>query len=187
MLLGVMARKRILFPEKLIAACPPPPEGCDAWLDQSPAEWRAVFQAHPEAHVLAAAIDVVERLVMPIWSRGRPQDVRPSKALEAARMFLRDGSKDAIEYAAVAAKACVAARRESLGHEHRAAEAARAIARSIGQDGRLSLSLVLEALVAVEETLSYELSVEAVYDRERAIRAAMLGALFDSLHRVPVC
>ena len=173
-----MGNERALRADELLAGSPSSPSRHRALTALRPQEWSGPVAFEDPVVLLLSAARVVEALALPIWNHGRPSDVRPSRALEAVRTFVRKGDANSISYCAAASKGCSAARRDSLGSEHRVAEAARSLALAVKQTGQVSDKHIFEALQSVEEALKYEYAIDAIYGRDADIRAAMLGVLY---------
>lgn len=144
-------------------------------------EWPAHLQVFGRDELLRAAIAVVRTLLLPRWVDRRPKDSRPPRAVEAAELWLRKKTANAVQHAAVLAKGCTAARRDSLGYEHRIAEAARAVANAAGATGARFEECVGDALDRTEEHINSELHVKAIYGREIETRRRIADVLRDAL------
>lgn len=128
------------------------------------------------------AVDYAERVVLPLWSRRRPDDARPQSALNAAREWLSGAIK--LPQAKAAILACHAAAREAG-----ADPAAQAAARAIGQcastihSATHCVGLALYGAVAV----AYDaLGADAPWERIEQCAAAECGRMLDALRAVSV-
>lgn len=149
----------------------------DSLAELEVSQWKERLSALDRRVLVRAAIDVV-KTVLPEWIANRPGDRRPLKAVEAAEGFLARPDDDARAYAQAAARACTAARKDSLGHEHRIAEAARSVARAtVARSLRASLEAAVEAISRAEEQILYRYAVEGVYQKELEVRSELLSVI----------
>jgi len=151
--------------------------------DRDVENWADQVANVPPEHLLAAII-ALSRELLEEWNSARPADKRPERALDAANALLKkDRTENAVQHARAVAKACTQARKDSLGYQHRIAEAARcvAIAAAAKPKSRERFAAMREALEKVEEHRVYRLSVEGIYDKERAVRLSMIESLNQAL------
>lgn len=132
--------------------------------------------------LLRAAIEATRALILAEWESKRPDDRRPQLALEAAEAWLATKSPEALAQAKTVAKDCTAARNETFGYDHRIAEAARAVAWSVGAKDNAH---IWEAFGAVEEELLARIQLVAEYHRAPEQRRALLGVLRKVLEPAP--
>lgn len=85
-----------------------------------------LIETQSKATLAHWAVDYSEKVILPLWSKHRPEDSRPQKALEAAREWLSGTIK--LPQAKGAILECHAAAREAEGNP-----VAQAAARTIGQ------------------------------------------------------
>jgi hypothetical protein len=123
----------------------------------------------------------VLELVLPEWRAAHPDDTIPPRAVQAA-LANPDGADDGLRrHAWVLAKGCSRSRKNSLGCEHRIAEAARALATAAAVASEsAAMKAIGEALDKVEEHLLYRLAVAGVYDQEAKARDIMLQKAIES-------
>jgi hypothetical protein len=145
-------------------------------------EWPNHLRVFGQDELLRATAAVVRSLLLPQWAERRPNDSRPRRAVEAAELWLKKKTPNAVQHASVLAKACTTARRDSFGYEHRIAEAARAIANApAAARGERFQECLAEALEKAEEHINSELYVKALYGREKETRARIADALRSAL------
>jgi len=87
---------------------------------------RKLIETQSKATLAIWAVDYSERVILPLWSKYDPDDLRPQNALHAAREWLSGTIK--LQQAKSAILECHAAAREADGNS-----AAQAAARTIGQ------------------------------------------------------
>lgn len=140
--------------------------------------WGAAVADIPTDRLVGAVAKTVRELLLPDYAASRPTDRRPERALEAAETWLSRRTGDARAHAAAVAKACTAARRETLGFEHRIAEAARAVATAVTRtDERATRAELFEALARTEDHLLHRHAVKGVHDTATEVRACILETL----------
>lgn len=140
--------------------------------------WGAALAHIPTDRLVGAVAKTVRELLLPEYAATRPTDRRPERALDAAEAWLSRRTDDARAHAAAVAKACTAARRETLGFEHRIAEAARAVATSVTRTSEPAVRAELfEALARTEEHLLHGHAVKGVHDEATEVRASVLETL----------
>ncbi|HUS29316.1 MAG TPA: hypothetical protein VMZ53_12445, partial [Kofleriaceae bacterium] len=140
--------------------------------------WEANLNDVDRDQLLRAVIDVIRKLLLPDWEVGHKDDRRPQAALEAAEKWIETKSADAATEAKTAAKACTAARNETFGKDHRAPEAARAVAWAAGAKDN---SNIWEALTAIEGELLARITLVGEYHRQPEMRRAIVDALRNAL------
>ena len=144
------------------------------WFAGTPAgEWHVAFQLDPidAVHGVAAVLG----LVTPEWKEKRPGDLIPLRAIEAAVQYADCPDNDLKLHVSTLAKGCKTSRKDSLGFEHRFAEAARAFAyAAIAEDNQQVMLGLAEALAKIEEHVIYKYSVNAEYGKEHETRRRML-------------
>jgi len=150
-------------------------------------QWMEHLAVFGRKALVRAAIEVVGT-VLDEWVANRPNDKRPLKAVDAAKGYLVEPSENKKGYAQAAAKACSAARKDSLGYEHRIAEAARAVAKAaVAKNHKTATEAAIEAISKTEEHILYRYAVDAVYNKEAEVRSELLSvirkAAFSSPHR----
>ncbi len=128
------------------------------------------------------AVDYAEQVMLPLWAKHDPEDLRPQKALNAARLWLAGTIK--LPQARTAILACHGAAREAEG-----SPAAQAAARAIGQSAstihsaRHCLGLPLYGAMAVAyDTLGTNVS----WERLEQCAADECGRMLDALRAVCV-
>lgn len=147
------------------------------------ADWERALAGVDRRRLLLAVLEVVRGLVLPGWAASRPHDRRLQRALAAVHAWLAAPSADAAALAKCMAKACTAARRDSLGYEHRVAEAARGVAEAVGAR---DLRPLFDALVSVEAELQYRLAVDGEYTRAPEVRRTIVDTLRSALAEVEI-
>lgn len=140
--------------------------------------WAPLVRDVPTDALVRAVARAIRELVLPEYSASRPGDRRPHRAVEAAELWLERRSADARSHAAAVAKACTKARADTLGHEHRIAEAARALATAVTRTSEGAIRAELhESIAKIEEHLVYRLAVEGEHRRDAEVRARVLEAI----------
>jgi hypothetical protein len=109
--------------------------------------------------LLRAAIHATRTLVLPEWESKRPEDRRPQEIVKAA------------------AKACTEAKNETFGHDHRVAEAARAIAWAVSGKDANDASEIWDALVTIEQELLDRIALVSEYQRLPEVRKSLVEAV----------
>lgn len=137
-------------------------------------DWAKALAGVSRDRLMRAALAAVRELLMPGWREARPTDPRPERALSIAETWLDQRTDEAKEAAKLAAKGCTAARAQTLGYEHRVAEAARHVASAVGARDDAPL---FDALVSVEEELFYRISIPGEYDRAAEQRRALVAVV----------
>jgi hypothetical protein len=126
----------------------------------------------------------VKRLLLPEYARERPADRRPERAVAAAEAFLARRTDHARAHAAATAKACTAARRDTLGYQHRLAEAARALATAVTRTSDAAIrDELFAALAHAEDHLRYRHHVAGDYGKDGEVRAQIAEVVRAALSR----
>src|SRR5262245_15513063 len=94
--------------------------------------WEANLGDLDRDQLLRAVTEAIRSLVLAEWAARRPDDRRPQLALEATEAWIGSKTPEAVADAKAKAKDCTAAKNETFGYDHRIAEAARAVAWSVG-------------------------------------------------------
>lgn len=128
------------------------------------------------------AVDYAERVILPLWNKHYPDDLRPQNALKAAREWLSGAIK--LPQAKAAILECHAAAREA-----EASPVAQAAARTIGQcastihSARHCIGLAFYGALAV----AYDrLGTDAKWDQLESCAAEECGRMQDALRAVAV-
>ncbi len=128
------------------------------------------------------ALDYSERIILPLWNKHYPEDLRPEQALHAAREWLSGAIK--LPQAKPAILACHAAAREA--GENPVAQAA---ARTIGQSASTihsaghCIGLALYGALAI----AYDtLGTKASWEELESCAALACGQMLDALRAVSV-
>lgn len=128
------------------------------------------------------AVDYSEEVLLPLWSKQYPEDLRPQDALNAAREWLSGAIK--LPQAKPAILACHGAARDAEGNP-----AAQAAARAIGQSASTihsaahCIGLALYgALAAAYDTLG----IDASWDKLQQYAALECGRMLAALRAVAV-
>lgn len=126
------------------------------------------------------AVDYSERVLLPLWNKNDPDDLRPLHALNAARAWLAGAIK--LPQAKAAILECHAAAREAAGNP-----VGQAAARAIGQSAstihsaRHCLGLPLYGALAV----AYDtLGTQAAWEKVQQCAAEECGRMLDALRAV---
>ncbi len=128
------------------------------------------------------AIDYAERVMLPLWIKYYPDDMRPENALNSAREWLSGAIK--LPRARVAILECHAAAREAEGNP-----VAQAAARAMGQSAstihsaRHSIGLAFYGALAVAYD---ELGTEAPWSQLEQRAAEECGRMLEALRAVAV-
>ena len=128
------------------------------------------------------AVDYSERVILPLWSKYYPDDLRPQNALAAAREWLSGAIK--LPQAKALILECHAAAREADVQP-----AAQAAARAIGQSAstihsaRHCIGLALYGAIAVAYDL---LGTENSWEQLEQCAADECGRMLDALHATAV-
>jgi hypothetical protein len=144
--------------------------------------WEANLGDLDRDQLLRAVIAVIRKLLLPEWQARRPDDRRPQLALEATEAWIESKTPAAVTNAKATAKACTAARNETFGYDHRAAEAARAVAWAAGAKDNAD---IWDALTAIEEDLLARIAIVAEYHRQPEQRRAIVDTLREALDPAP--
>ncbi|OPX88094.1 MAG: hypothetical protein A4E53_02251 [Pelotomaculum sp. PtaB.Bin104] len=127
-------------------------------------------------------VDYAERVILPLWSKYYPDDLRPQNALNAAREWLSGAIK--LPQAKTAILECHAAAREADSNP-----VAQAAARSVGQcastihSARHCIGLALYGALAV----AYEtLGTKTPWEQLEQCAADECGRMLDALRAVSV-
>lgn len=128
------------------------------------------------------SVDYSERVILPLWNKYYPDDLRPQKALNAAREWLYGAIK--LPQAKTAILECHAAAREADTNP-----VAQAAARAIGQSAstihsaRHCIGLPLYGALAVAYDL---LGTKAAWEQLQRCAADECGRMLDALRAVAV-
>lgn len=126
------------------------------------------------------AVDYCERVMLPIWYKYYPDDMRPLNALIAAREWLKGAIK--LPRAKTAILECHSAAREAKGNP-----AAQAAARAIGQSAstihsaRHCMGLPIYGALAVAYN---RLGTDIIWDQLENRVAEECGRMLEALHAV---
>jgi hypothetical protein len=137
------------------------------------AAWSTHLGAADPSKLLTALIAATRALVLPDWVIKRPDDHRPQDAIAAAEAWMAAPTAEAAAHAKEVAKACTAARGETLGYSHHIAEAARAAAWVAGGKA----AALWEGLVSIEEELLARIKLTGEYHRALEPRRLIVAAL----------
>jgi hypothetical protein len=153
-------------------------------------DWKAPYiqslmkliETQSKATLAHWAVDYSERVILPLWCKYNPNDLRPQNALNAAREWLSGAIK--LPQAKAAIFECHAAAREVDGNS-----VAQAAARAIGQcastihSARHCIGLALYGAIAV----AYDrLGTDAPWGQIEQCAAAECGRMLDALGAVAV-
>lgn len=139
--------------------------------------WATNLDSYDRDLLLRAAIAAVRTLILPEWTSKRPTDRRPHAALEAVEAWLVDKREDRREVAKAAAKACTEAKNETYGHDHRIAEAARAVAWAATGKDTTDASEIWEALSTIEQELLDRINLVSEYQRLPEARRSLVDTI----------
>lgn len=146
------------------------------------ASWAPALARVPATILVRGAASVVRALLLPEYAERRPQDRRPMRAVEAAEAWLVAPATSRALHAKAVAKACTHARKDTLGAEHRIAEAARAVATAVTRASDDAMRRdAIEALAYVEEHLLERHAIAGEHDRRSEVRERMVAALGSAL------
>ncbi len=141
-----------------------------------------LIETQSKATLAHWAVDYAERILLPLWSKYNPDDLRPKNALNAAREWLSGAIK--LPQAKAAILECHGAAREA-----EVSPVAQASARAIGQSAstihsaRHCIGLALYGAIAV----SYDtLGTNAPWDQLEQCAAEECGRMLDALYAVAV-
>jgi hypothetical protein len=141
-----------------------------------------LLETQSKATLAHWAVDYAERVILPLWSRHYPDDLRPQNALNAARQWLSGTIK--LPQAKTAILQCHTAAREAEGNP-----VAQAAARAIGQAGstihsaRHCIGLPLYGAVAVAYN---KLGTNAPWEQVEQCAAEECGRMLDALRDAAV-
>lgn len=141
-----------------------------------------LIETQSKATLATWAVDYSERVLLPLWRKQFPHDLRPQSALQAARDWLAGGIK--MPQAKSAILECHAAAREVEGNR-----VAQAAARAIGQSAstihsaRHCIGLALYGAVAVAYDL---LGVKAPWEQVERAAAEECRRMLEALQAVAV-
>lgn len=153
-------------------------------------DWKAPYiqslmkliETQSKATLAYWAIDYSERIILPLWCKYNPNDLRPQNALNAAREWLAGAIK--LPQAKAAILECHAAAREAGGNP-----VAQAAARAIGQcastihSAQHCTGLAFYGAIAV----AYDrLGTNAPWDQIEQCAAEECGRMLDALGAVAV-
>lgn len=136
--------------------------------------WSEPLSRIPLDMLWLCAIAVV-RSVLPEWTERNPKDGTPPKTVTVVERWLASPSAELADYAGVMAKACTRSRKATFGHDHRIADAARALgqAAAVKSEGAQRKALVEAIGQAVDHLDAQQMNHRPTGD-DRALR---LGAL----------
>lgn len=141
-----------------------------------------LIETQSKATLAIWAVDYSERVILPLWSKHYPHDLRPQNALNAARVWLSGAIK--LPLAKTAILECHAAAREADANP-----AAQAAARAIGQSAstihsaRHCMGLALYGAIGV----AYEtLGTDATWEQLEQCASDECGRMLGALHAVAV-
>ncbi|MCR4436658.1 MAG: hypothetical protein QHH06_13095 [Clostridiales bacterium] len=141
-----------------------------------------LIETQSKATLVNWAVDYAERVILPLWSKYYPDDLRPQNALNAARKWL--SGKIKLPQAKAAILDCHAAAREADGNP-----VAQAAARAIGQSAstihsaRHCIGLPLYGAIAV----AYDtLGIKVPWAQMEECAADECGRMLDALRDVAV-
>ncbi len=136
-----------------------------------------LIETQSKATLVSWAVDYAQSVILPLWNKSFPDDVRPQNALEAARAWLSGAIK--LPQAKAVILECHGAAREAEG-----SPVAQAAARAIGQSAstihsaRHCIGLALYGALAVAyDTIGADVPWEQVQQCAADECARMLGAL----------
>jgi hypothetical protein len=138
-----------------------------------------LVETQRKANLANWAVNYSWRVMLPLWSKCYPQDLRPEKALAAAKDWLAGAIK--LPQAKIAILACHAAAREA------SSPAAQAAARAIGQSAstihsaRHCMGLALYGALAVAYDM---LGTEATWAQVEKCAAEECWRMLDALRAV---
>jgi len=146
------------------------------------ARWGPALERVPPKILVRAVASVLRTLLLPEYAQQRPHDRSALRAVEAAEAWLAEPSMNRALHAKAVAKVCTQARKDTLGSEHRIAEAARAVATAVTRtsDDVMRCDAV-QALASVEEHLLYRRSAGGEHDRQTNVREQIAEALGTAL------
>lgn len=141
-----------------------------------------LIETQSKATLAIWALDYAERVILPLWSKYYPDDLRPQNALNAAREWLSGAIK--LPQAKIAILACHAAAREVDTNP-----VAQAAARTIGQctstihSARHCIGLALYGALSV----AYDtLGTDAPWKQLEQCAADECGRMLDALRAIAV-
>jgi hypothetical protein len=141
-----------------------------------------LIETQSKATLAIWAVDYAERVILPLWSRYYPDDLRPQNALNAAREWLSGAIK--LPRAKTAILECHAAAREADANP-----VAQAAARAIGQSAstihsvRHCIGTALYGTIAV----AYDtLGTNASWEQLEQCAANECGRMLDALRAVAI-
>lgn len=141
-----------------------------------------LIETQSKATLANWAVDYTERVILPLWSKYYPDDLRPQNALNAAREWLSGAIK--LPQAKAAILECHAAAREAEGNS-----VAQAAARTIGQSASTihaathCIGLAFYGALAV----AYDtLGMNVPWEQLEQCAADECGRMFDALRAVAV-
>ncbi|MHC1720395.1 MAG: putative immunity protein [Clostridiaceae bacterium] len=141
-----------------------------------------LIETQSKATLANWAVDYAEAVLLPLWTKFHPEDLRPENALEAARQWLSGTIK--LPQAKKAILECHGAARENDGNP-----VAQAAARAIGQSAstihsaRHCIGLPLYGALAV----AYDkLGTNAPWEQLQECAADECGPMLDALRAVAV-
>jgi len=141
-----------------------------------------LIETQSKATLANWAVDYSERVLLPLWSKQFPHDLRPQSALQAAREWL--GGKIKMPQAKSAILECHAAARETEGNP-----VAQAAARAMGQSAstihsaRHCIGLALYGALAVAYDM---LGVKAPWEQVELAAAEECRRMLEALRAVAV-
>lgn len=141
-----------------------------------------VIETQSKATLANWTVDYAEQILLPLWNKCYPDDLRPEAALRAAREWLSGAMK--LPQAKTAILACHAAAREAEANP-----VAQAAARAIGQSAstihsaRHCVGLPLYGAIAVAYDM---LGTDAAWKQIEARAAEECGRMLDALRAAAV-
>jgi len=139
-----------------------------------------LIETQSKTTLVVWAVDYSEKMLLPLWTKDHPVDLRPQRALDAARAWLAGDMK--LPQAKAAILGCHAAAREAEGDP-----VGQAAARAIGQSAstihsaRHCVGLPLYGALAV----AYDtLGTQADWEKLQQCAAEECGRMFDALQVV---
>lgn len=139
-----------------------------------------IIETQSKTTLVLWAVDYSARVLLPLWNKNAPDDLRPLHALNAARAWLAGAIK--LPQAKAAILECHAAAREAEGNP-----VGQAAARAIGQSAstihsaRHCLGLPLYGALAV----AYDtLGTQAAWEKVQQCAAEECGRMLDALRAI---
>jgi len=141
-----------------------------------------LIETQSKATLAIWAVDYAERVILPLWSKYYPDDLRPQHALNAAREWLLGAIK--LPQAKTVILECHAAAREADGNPV-AQAAARAIGQSVStiHSARHCIGLPLYGAIAVAHDT---LGTKVPWEQLEECAAAECGRMLEALRNIAV-